>query len=150
MDILVKVSGDLIGEERFYEWLSSISSSFNRLFILCGGGSSITKILKERDISYRFGPQGREIQSLKGRRLAQQVLEEEKNLVESKLKEMGINATVFIPVIEIKEEIFHMNGDSCVLALYPNSNLKKIYVVTLKGRTKSFPKELNKIEVVYL
>jgi len=150
MDALIKVSGDLIKEERFYKWLSSISSSFNRLFILCGGGSSITKALKEKDIPYRFGPQGREIQSLEGKLLAKQVLEEEKVFVERKLEEMGINATVFIPAIEIKEEIFHMNGDNYALALYPNPNLKKIYIVTLEGRAKSFPGDLSKIEVVYL
>lgn len=150
MDALIKVSGNLVREEKFYQWLSSISSSFNKLFILCGGGISITKALDEKGIAYKFGPQGREIPSLEGRRLAKQVLEKEKAFVERKLQEMRVDAIVFIPVIEIGEEIFHMNGDNYTLALYPNTNLAKIYIITLEGRTKSFPKELNKIEVVYL
>jgi acetylglutamate kinase len=148
MDILVKVSGSLVEDERFYDWLSLVSSSFNKLFVLCGGGESITKILKEREIPYEFGPQGREIKSIEGKRLAQQVLEEERNLVESKLEERGIDATVFIPVVEIGGKIFHINGDSYAIAMYPNFD--KIYIVTLKGRTKSFPENLNKIKVVYL
>jgi len=148
MDVLVKISGDLIGEEKLYKWLLSISNSFNRLFILCGGGSSIAKILKEEGISYRFGPQGREIQSLEGKRLAKQILEKEKDFVKRRLEEKGINATVFIPVIEIGDTIWHINGDSYAMALYPNFD--RIYIVTLKGRTKSFSKNLNKIEVVYL
>ena len=75
MDVLVKVSGSLTKDKKFYDWLSPIYSSFNNLFIVCGGGEAITKILEDNNIPFKFGPQGREIQSLEGRRLALQVLE---------------------------------------------------------------------------
>jgi len=148
MDILVKVSGSLIEDKRFYDWLSAICSSFNKLFILCGGGESITRALEEKKISYGFGPHGREIYSLEGKRLAQQILKKERSLIGRRLKEKGIDATVFVPVIVIENKILHMNADDYAITLYPNFD--KIYIVTLKGRAKSFPKDLNKIEVVYL
>lgn len=148
MDILVKVSGTLIKDERFYNWLLSILSPVNNLFVLCGGGDSITEALKKENIPYEFRPQGREINSTRGKHLAKQILEEEKIFVERKLQEKGINVCVFIPVVEIGGKIYHINGDSYAIALYPNFD--KIYIVTLKERKKSFPENLNKIEVVYL
>lgn len=147
MDILVKVSGSLVEDERFYDWLSPISSPFNSLFVLCGGGELITKALKEEE--YDFGPQGREIKSLEGKRLALQILQQQKILVEEKLQERGIKAKVDIPVKKFGDKICFINGDIyAAIALYPNFG--KIYIVTLKGRTKSFPENLNKIEVVHL
>ncbi len=148
MDILVKVSGSLVKDDKFYDWLLTIADDLNELFILCGGGDSITEILKKEGIPYEFGPGGREIKSAKGKRLAKQVLEEEKIFVEKKLWKKGIDATVFIPVLQIGDRICHINGDSLAVALYPNFD--KIYIVTLEGRTKSFPENLSKIEVVYL
>ena len=148
MDILVKVSGSLVEAERFYDWLFSIYSSFNKLFIICGGGSSITEALEKEGIPYNFGPQGREIKSLKGKRLALRVLQKKRAFVEKKLEERGIKADVDMPVKKFGNKICLINGDSYALALYPEFN--KIYIVTLKGRTKSFPKNLNKIEIVYL
>ena len=68
--------------------------------------------------------------------------------VEGKLQEIGIEAAVLIPVVKVGGKILHINGDSYALALY--SNFGKTYFVTLKGRTKSFSPELNRIEVVYL
>lgn len=80
--------------------------------------------------------------------MALEALNIEKTIVEGRLKDKGINATVFIPVKEIGGKILHMNGDSYAVALYPSFD--KIYIVTLKGRIKSFPENLNKLEVVYL
>ena len=146
MNILVKVSGDLVDNEEFYNWLSFLDSSLNNLFILCGGGTKITNVLKEHSISFKFGPRGREIESLEGKKLAKQVLEEQKLYVERKLKERRIKAIVFIPVIEVGGWIFHINGDELALALYPNFD--KIFIVTIKTKAKSFP-NLSKIKVVH-
>jgi len=148
MEILVKVSGDVIKKEEFYNWLTCIANPLNRIFILCGGGSSITNALKEGGIPYEFGPQGREIKSLEGKRLALKILQKQKFFVERKLREKHIIATVLIPVIKITNKICHINGDSYAIALYPNFD--KIYIITLKERTKFFPENLNKIKVVYL
>ena len=148
MDILVKVSGSLTRDKKFYTWLAAIYSSFDNLFIICGGGEPITKILEDNNIPFKFGPQGREIQSLEGRRLAQQVLEGEMAFVERKLQEIKIKAVVLIPEVKVNGKILHINGDNYALALY--SNFDKTYFITKEGRTKSFPENLNKIEVVYL
>lgn len=148
MDILVKVSGDLESDERFYDWLSSTISPSDELFILCGGGTTITQFLEEQGISFTFGAGGREIESEEGKRLAQRVLRERQNLVKRKLQERGIEATVFIPVAEIGDRICHINGDIYVMALYPNFD--KIFVITLKERAKSFPGEFQKIKIVHL
>lgn len=148
MDVLVKVSGSLTRDEKFYAWLAEIYSPFDNLFVICGGGEPITKILEDNHIPFKFGPQGREIQSLEGRFLASQVLEGEMAFVEKRLKEMGIKAVVLIPVIGAGGKIFHLNGDNYALALY--SNFDKTYFVTKEGRVKSLPGELNRIEIIYL
>ncbi|MDO8601137.1 MAG: hypothetical protein Q7R46_00475 [bacterium] len=148
MDILVKVSGSLIEDERFYHWLLTIFNLADNLFILCGGGDSITEALKSEKIPYEFGPQGREIHSLRGKYLAKQALKEEEVFVRNKLQEKGISARIFLPMRDIGDKICHINGDIYAIALYPNFD--KVYIVTLKGRKKSFPEYLNKIEIVYL
>jgi len=149
MDILVKVSGDLIHEEKFYDWLSSIINHPDGLFILCGGGSEITEAFKRKNIPYEFGPCGREIKSEEGRRLAWKILELQEQHVWHVLQKKGIKANILLPVlVTMESKIFHVNGDNYAIALYPNFD--KIYIATLKGRTKSFPENLNKLEVVYL
>jgi len=148
MDVLVKVSGSLTRDKKFYDWLAIIYRFSDNLFIICGGGEQITKVLEDNNISFEFGPQGREIQSLVGKHLALQVLEGERAFVKEKLQKIGIKAVVLIPVVKAGGKIFHINGDSYTLALH--LNFDKTYFITKEGRTKSFPENLNKIEVVYL
>lgn len=146
MKVLVKVSGSLIRDKRFYDWLPPSISSFNRRFILCGGGDSITEALKERGIPYTFGLHGREISSLEGKLLAKQVLEEGREFVMQKLGEMGLHAVVLIPVNNITGE--HKNGDEYALAISPKFD--KVYLVTLKERDKSLLENPPRVEAVYL
>lgn len=150
MNILVKASGDLATDQRFYNWLSSIAEIADDLLLLIGGGNVITEILERERIPFKFGPGGREILLKKGRHLAQTALEKQKSIVMLWLRNAGIKATVFIPVIEIEGYVCHIlvNGDALATAFYPNFD--KIFVVTLKGREKFFPKEFTKIEVVHL
>jgi len=148
MDILIKASGDVIDKEGFYDWLSSIASPSNRLFILCGGGTIITDALREKGIEYEFLPTGREIKEERGRLLAKELLEIQGASVEKRLQERGIEAIVFVPVKELGDKVCHMNGDAHATALYPSFD--KIFIVTLKGRTKVFSDDLKKIEVVPL
>jgi hypothetical protein len=148
MNVLVKVTGSLIEDEKFYNWISSIADRGDNLFVLIGGGEAITKVLEKKAVHYKFGPQGREIGSEAGKKWAREVLDIEKFFVEGEFIERKICAKVFMPFKEIDGEIFHMNGDSYALALYPSFD--KIYIVTLKGRKKSFSKDLNKLEIIYL
>ena len=148
MNILVKASGDLATDQRFYDWLSSIAEIADDLLLLIGGGNVITEILERERIHFKFGPGGREILLRKGRHLAKTVLDKPKSIVMLWLRNAGIKATVFIPVIEINGYVCHINGDALATILYPNFD--KIFVVTLRGREKSFPKEFTKIEVVHL
>jgi len=148
MDILVKVSGDLGDNAKFYDWLASVNNPEDQLFVLCGGGTLITQELQEYGISSEFGPGGRKIRSLLGRLLAERVLREQGSYVKKKLKERGIKATVFIPVQKIGGIPWHMNGDDYAKALYPNCD--KVYIVTKSDKVKTFPQKYKKIEVVYL
>lgn len=148
MNILVKASGDLATDQRFYNWLSSIAEIADDLLLLIGGGNVITKILERERIPFKFGPGGREILLKKGRHLAQTALEKQKSIVMLWLRNAGIKAAVSIPVLEIEGYVCHIDGDILATALYPNFD--KIFIVTLRGREKSFPKEFTKIEVVYL
>jgi len=148
MDILVKVSGDLGNDERFYDWLSSIINPADKLFVLCGGGTLITEVLEQQSIPFEFGPNGREIQSPEGKDLARLALETQRTIVVKRLQEKAIDATVLIPVTEIGDKICHINGDNYAIALYPNFD--RIIIVTSKERVKSFPRKFTKIAVVHL
>lgn len=148
MDILVKVSGDFVDKEEFYDWLASIDSFEDKLFVLCGGGTLITKELNYQKIPFEFGPAGREISSVRGKVLAKYILEKQKYIIETRSKWRGLIVSVLMPFIHVGDKLCHFNGDNYLTALYPNFD--KIYVVTLKGRTKTFPEELKKVEVVYL
>lgn len=146
--LLVKVSGDLIESEPFYNWLTTLKTGNGHLFILCGGGTAITTQLEEHNIPYRFTATGREIDTAQGRIMAQNILEFQKKVVEKKLKDIGLTATVIIPSIPVEGDALHMNGDSMAEALHPNFD--KIYVVTTEDRVKTFPAQLSKIEVIHL
>ncbi len=148
MKILIKVSGDLQNDSTFFEWLRSISKPSDNLYVLCGGGTAISQVLKEHGITSEFGPSGREISTEEGRQLALDVLKEQKTSLKKTLKKLKINASVFIPIIKVDNEFFHLNGDTLATALYPNFDT--IFIVTKKGRVKLFPKEFSKIEIVYL
>lgn len=148
MDILIKVSGDLVESNEFYDWLESINHFEDKLFVLCGGGTLITKELNYQRIPFEFGPAGREISSERGKFLAKRALESQASIIEARSKWKGLKVTVLAPSMNLGDKICHLNGDKYLVALYPNFD--KIYVVTLEGRTKAFPEELNRIEVVYL
>lgn len=146
-DVLVKVSGDLVEDDDFYEWLASIDNFENRLFVLCGGGTLITEDLNYHGIPFEFGPGGREIASYRGKQLAKYALEKQKNIIEAKSKLKGLEISVIMPFISVGDKLCHLNGDKYLMALYPSFD--KIYVVTLKSRVKIFPEEFKKIEVIY-
>ena len=148
MEILVKVSGDLQGDETFYKWLDSVVSPSNKLFILCGGGTAISQVLEQHEITSKFGPNGREISSSKGKKLALEVLGKQKANVKNNLQKRKIVASVFTPIVKIASKHLHLNGDNFATALYPNFDM--VFIVTKKGRAKSFPKEFSRVEVVYL
>ena len=148
MEILVKVSGDLQNSETFYKWLDSTVSHSNKLFILCGGGTAISEILEQHEITSKFGPSGREISSAKVKQLALEVLEKQKVDLKKNHQKRKIIANVFTPVVKIDSKHLHLNGDNFATALY--HNFDAVFIVTKKGRVKSFPKEFSKIEVVYL
>lgn len=148
MEILVKVSGDLQNEETFYKWLDSVVSPSNKLFILCGGGTAISEILEQHEITSKFGPSGRKISSTKGKQVALEVLEKQKADLKKNLQKRKITASVFAPIVKIDSKHLHLNGDNFAIALY--HNFDAVFIVTKKGRVKSFPKEFSKVEVVYL
>lgn len=145
---LVKVSGDLVKREVFYTWLRKKESSFGRLVILAGGGSAITERLNEEHIAFRFTPYGREIDSQRGRKIAEEVLYFQKKIVEKKLRDEGIKADVVVPVFALESGPLHLNGDGAALAL--QVNFGKIFVVTVNGNDKSELETHERVEVVYL
>ena len=145
-NILVKVSGDLIDRDEFYDWFKSIISKAVNVVIICGGGSAISEELDRRGISYYFGPAGRKIASLEGIALAYQVLVKQKEIVEEKLRAKGINCQVDMPVVEIGDMKCLVNGDDYAMTLYPNFD--RVYIATLQGRIKKIPNGYARAEIV--
>jgi acetylglutamate kinase len=144
---LIKVSGDVVAKEELYQLLSSLEGKY-KLFILCGGGTTITEKLNEEKIPFRFEAGRRVIKSEKGKTLAHQVLEEKRIFVEGRLQERGIKAAVYVPVIKLGEKLCHINGDDFVRMAY--QDFDKVFVVTLKGKDKSSLRDIQNVEIIRL
>lgn len=143
---LVKVSGDLVEGDSFYQWLNSVNNHGDYFLIIAGGGTAITQKLTEAGINWEFGENGREIKDNYGKKLAREVLMFQKAIVEDQVKKLAIDVDVIIPVVDCAGEIIHVNGDEAAKNLSPY--FSKTYVVTLNGRVKSLSNE--RTEVVYL
>lgn len=159
---LVKISGNLLENEKVLEWLKELSKHFS-LAILIGGGKQINEAFKKRGFENNFTPMGRVTESLDKRQLARDILELNQAVIQDLIDEPArdIHARVIIPVMDIATVLCHVNGDVYVLAAY--NGFDKIFVLTeesgvekkrawLKQLAKCFEHiekgELEKIEVI--
>ena len=133
-DALVKISGDLLQNKEVFEELSRLSKTYN-VFIICGGGTAVSKKLKEKGIPFSFKNGSRIIRSYTGRELACKVLEEQAVGLRNELSLRKITATVWAPLLEYKSKIFRINADDYFIALSPNFITHVCF--TKKGRDKS-------------
>lgn len=132
---LIKISGDLTTPpNELVEFIRGLAKEF--FVVVClGGGTQISEAFENKGFDIKFGPLGRETNSLEQRQLARDVLEINQAKFQDALQESGVHAAVVIPVIEVGTVLCHVNGDQYVLASY--HGFDSIFIVTLPERVKS-------------
>lgn len=144
----VKISGDLIARGDVLTWIKSVAKDY--FVVICsGGGMQINDEFAKKNIPVKFGPLGREIENLKDRQFARDILERNRVGIENLLKTNGIKAKVVIPILDIESILCHVNGDVYIKAVY--LGFDKLYILTLSNRVRKKQKEFikyPKIEVI--
>lgn len=148
---LIKISGDFTAPpEKLIEFIKDLSKDC--FVVIClGGGSQINEAFKNKGFEIKFGPAGRETNSLEQRQLARDILEENQAKFQDALQESGVHATVVMPVIEVGTVLCHVNGDQYILSAY--NGFDSIFVVTLPERIEAKNKDFSlypKIQVISL
>lgn len=129
-NVLFKVSGDLVNNTRFQEFVIEKAKD-NYVVVICGGGRQINKTLKKNGIKpYYNGNGARVTKSLKERDLQREVLWK----VRDKLINVFIGKGVWVvsPFIEVAAVECPINGDDMVIACY--LGFDEVYVFTLNDR----------------
>jgi len=145
---LIKISGDLLAKKDVIAKIREISREYFTV-ITVGGGTQINEAFEQRGFPIKFGPLGRETNSLEEKQLARDILE--KNQIETQdfLTKENISATVVIPFVDIASIACPINGDTFALTAY--LGFDNLYIFTLKERVDEKRKEFEKypkIEVI--
>lgn len=144
----IKISGDMLGDDVLC-WIKELSQEY--FVVVCvGGGTQINESFAKAGLPVReFSPLGRETENMEEKQLARDVLEKNQAEIQDRLADLGVHASVVIPVIEIGTILCHVNGDQFILAVYHGFDV--LYVVTTKDRVekkKSFFSPYKKIQVI--
>lgn len=135
--------------EKVLLWIKKLSKNYS-VVICVGGSSQINEAFKKIGLPVsKFGPLGRELENLKEKQLAKDVLGKNKIKIQSLLKRFGIKAKVVIPVLDVSGVLCHLNGDQFVLSAY--LGFDDLYVITAKKRIAEKKKKFAnypKIQVV--
>lgn len=158
MKILVKVSGDLVEEESFYIWLSSLCgarNNGNKLTVGVDGGEGMLEILEINNINYCFNSAGLKIESkLEGDMdIVLRFLEQKKKALDRMLSIHRIKAVIFKPIINISGERLIVDGDLCAIMI--SLNFDRTVIVSKKkegkkGRKRVSHKLADHVEIVDL
>ncbi len=130
---LVKISGNLIKNEEALKWLRLLSES-NHVVVCPGGGEQINQAFEEKGFKVKFGPLGRETNTLEEKQLARNILEKNQACVQDWLDEQGIHARVEIPFKNFATVSCLIKADIMVLAAYRGFDV--IYILTTKEKEK--------------
>ena len=129
---LVKFSGDVFLRDDVLNWIKVLTDEY--FVVICvGGGTQINEAFAKKGFPVgNHGPLGRETKGFGERQLARDVLELNQCELQGKLAELGIHASVVIPVIDIGKVFCHVNDDLFTLIAY--HGFDAIYVVTTDDR----------------
>ncbi len=144
----IKISGDMLEIHEVFDWIKELSQKYY-LVICVGGGTQINEEFERRGLEINFGPLGRECDNFSQKQLARDILEINKQEVKNTLADLGVFASVIIPVVEVGTVLCHVNGDQFVLLAY--HGFDAIFVVTTQKRVRDktiFFAPCNKIKVI--
>lgn len=142
-EILVKISGDLIGNPAVIAFLKKLQADTLKelnFTALVGGGSEINRRLDEAGIFYAFKDGVRHHYDDGSRRVAREVLERNAERVEESFDFRH----VLVPYHYVGTKLCHFNGDDYLRMLAPSFN--NAYCLTVKGRKKDFPEAIKVVE----
>lgn len=145
---LIKISGDLLSKKEVIDKVREISQEFFTV-VTVGGGTQISEAFQQKKFPIKFGPLGRETDSLEEKQLARDILEKNQMEIQDFLAGEGIAATVIIPFVDVASVLCPVNGDIFVMAAY--LGFDNLYIFTLKDREKKKRSEFEKypkVEVV--
>lgn len=135
--------------EKVLLWFKKLTKDYS-VVICVGGSSQINEAFKKIGLPVsKFGPLGRELENLKEKQLAKDVLEKNKTKIQSLLKRVRIKAKVVIPVLDVSGVLCHLNGDQFVLSAY--LGFDDLYIITAKKRVIEKKKKFTqypKVQVV--
>lgn len=129
--VLVKISGDAVGTEGLYAFLSFLTKEY-KLYIICGAGSETSKRLREEKVPSKFIAAGRVIKGERGRKIALEILEEQRKSCQKKLNEYDISAIVHSSEIKFGDMNCRINGDTLAVGL--SVDFYKTFVVAVKEK----------------
>ena len=147
--VFVKVSGDICDSPEFITWLRGVSA--NHFVVVCvGGGTQINEAMEKAGVPRTpHGPLGRELPTFELRQLARNVLEQNRDRLQDKLKEEEISAQVIVPALDVGTVLCHVNGDEFIRIAY--LGFDQLYLITTVNRVETKTKEfafLTKVKVL--
>ncbi len=146
-NILVKVSGDVIKNNYFTEFVTDLATQYF-VVVVVGGGTEISERLSKAGYEIIFDDiHGRVTESWEERKIARDVLEKKAKA----LQDFFVGKGVFVvpSVINIAGVTCHINGDNYIKSAY--LGFDKLYVFTLKDRVeqkKQIFKGYPKVEII--
>lgn len=138
---LIKISGDLLLKKEVIDKIRAISEEYFTV-ITVGGGTQISEAFQQKGYAIKFGPLGRETNSLEEKQLAGAVLEKNQMEIQDFLAKEGIVATVIVPFMDVASVLCPINGDIFVMTAY--LGFDSLYIFTLKERAKQKIREFKK------
>ncbi|MFC1608777.1 hypothetical protein ACFL2R_02570 [Patescibacteria group bacterium] len=146
-NILIKGSGDVTDKKMFFKFVTKRAPG-NRIVIICGGGTKISKTLQKAGYEIAFDELGRRItKTSKERLIMKKTLEREKKRLESKFTQKNI--TIVPSFIYAGSILCPINGDDLVKAY--ELGFDEIFVFTKKDRIKKkrgIFQNLSKIKII--
>lgn len=146
-NILIKVSGDLVNDQRFFD-LAVAKASENYVIVICGGGTEISSALEKAGYEIKFDHLGRRVtKSWEERKIMRDVLEAQEKKLQDKF--VGKGVVIISPILYAGPVLCPINGDDLVKAW--DLGFDEIYVFTTKQRAKkkkSTFKEWTKVEII--
>ena len=143
----VKVSGDQFQNPGFIGWIKELSREWHAV-ICIGGGTQVNEEFARRGFKTRFGPLGRETETLDERQVARDILETNAAECEDLLAGQSVYARVMIPVLDIGGVLCHVNGDEMVRTAYLGYD--QLFIITTPERLETKRQifaDLPKVEV---
>ena len=135
--LLVKVSGDLIGNKKVEEEVREQSEEYT-VILIHGAGKQFSETLGKEDMKYHFDDSGNRVMDQEALRVCYDGPQREIKDYYCSLfgSDIGRNIFIILPISELDGELTNINADTMFRELYKAGWSKKGIVYTIDGRDK--------------